>query len=98
MKMERITQKHLEGLVGRLNRLTGSPMSPYAMVDGKHVAQIGNYHLDYAYGGAQLVRIHNLCGGVSTPLMSGHVSNRECYDGIYAFIRGIEAEQARTGS
>jgi hypothetical protein len=94
--MERITQKHLEGLVGCLNRLTGSPMAPYTMVDGKYVAQVGNYHLDHAYGGAQLVRMYNLSGGVSTPLMSGHVSKRECYESIYAFIRGIEVEQERT--
>jgi hypothetical protein len=73
-------------------------MTPYAMVDGKPVAQIGNYHLEYAYGGAQLVRMHNLGGGVSAPLMRGHVSKRECYEGIYAFIRGIEAEQERTKS
>ena len=91
---DRITLKHLEGMVSRLNRITGSPPAPYVKGDdGRHHAQIGCYHLSQAYGGVQLVRMYNDGGGVSTPLMGGHVSKREAYDQIYAFIRGIEAQQ-----
>ena len=92
--MDRITLKHLEGMVSRLNRITNSPMVPYIRHDdGRFVAQIGNYHLSQAYGGVQLVRMCSEGGGCSTPLMGGHISKREAYDQIYAFIRGIESVQ-----
>ncbi len=90
--MERITEKNLQALCDRLNRLTNSPMVPYLkQPDGRYVAQIGNYHIDYAYGGAQLVRMYNDGGGVSTPLSIGHVPKRQCYELIHAYIRGIES-------
>ena len=84
--MQRITEKHLQSVVDRLNTITGSPMKPY--IDGK--AQIGNYHLFHAYGGVCLHRMHNEGGGVSSPLSTGHVSKRELAGLLDAFIRGIE--------
>ena len=91
---DRITLKHLEGMVNRLNRITGSPPAPYVKgEDGRYHAQIGCYFLSQAYGGVQLVRMYSDGGGVSTPLMGGHISKREAYDQIYAFIRGIESQQ-----
>ena len=89
----RITDKHLEGMIARLNRLTNSPMVPYERIDGRCVAQIGNYHLSHAYGGVCLHRMCSEGGGVTTPLMGGHVTKRELYDQIYAFIKGIETAQ-----
>jgi superoxide dismutase len=92
--MERITNKHLEGMIARLNRLTNSPAKPYERNEaGRLVAQIGNYHLSQAYGGVCLHRMHNEGGGVTTPLSGGHVPKRELYEQIYAFIRGIETAQ-----
>lgn len=87
--MNRITESQLQAVVDRLNRVTGSPMAPY--VDGK--AQIGNYHLSHAYGGVCLHRMHNEGGGVSSPLSIGHVTKRELYGLIHAYLSGLLAAQ-----
>lgn len=87
--MNRITEKHLQAIVDRLNRITGSPAAPY--VDGK--AQIGNYHLSHAYGGVCLHRMHNDGGGVSSPLSTGHVTKRELAGLLHAFIAGINTSE-----
>ena len=83
--MTRITNKQLDAIADRLNKLTNSPASPY--IDGK--AQIGNYHISHANGGVCLHRMHNENGGVSSPLSSGHVTKRELASMLYAFIAGI---------
>jgi hypothetical protein len=96
--MDRITDKHLKAVVDRINTLTGSPMKPYAasgpMRAGsghQMVAQIGNYHLDGAYGGVSLCRTVNENGGVSDIFNVGHVSKRQLYELMQAYIRGFEA-------
>lgn len=91
---DRITIKHLEGLVNRLNALTNSPQTPYTRLDGGVTANIGNYHLSGAYGGYALQRMENESGGVSCPLYTGHISKRELYNLLNAFVRGIEAGKA----
>ncbi len=92
--MSRITMKDLEGQVNRLNRITNSPMESYTKLpDGKFKANIGNYHLDGAYGGWKLGRICSEGGGVSDILSCGYVSKREIYQLIYSYIRGIENTQ-----
>ena len=63
----RITDSMLEARVRRLNELTGSPLSPYSTIDGRAVANIGNFHLSYAYGGVCLHRMANESGGIRTP-------------------------------
>lgn len=83
---QRITEKHLQAMVNRLNKLTNSPTE--YMTNGK--INVGYYHIDYAYGGVQLVRTMNEGGGVTCPLSNGHMPKRELYDQIWAFIRGIE--------
>jgi len=83
----RVTEKHLQAIVDRLNRITGSPAAPY--IDGK--AQIGNYHLSHAYGGVSLHRMFNDGGGVSSPLSTGHITKRELQGLLHAFISGIES-------
>lgn len=89
--MNRITEKQLEFLVARLNELTGSPKESWTRNgDGQLHANIGNYHLSYAYGGVCLHRMMNEHGGVTTPLSYGHVPKRELYDALHAFLRGIE--------
>lgn len=87
--MNRITDKHIEAIIDRLNKITGSPESPY--VDGK--AQIGNYHLSHAYGGVCLHRMHNDGGGVSSPLSTGHITKRELAGLLHAFIAGINTSE-----
>jgi hypothetical protein len=94
--MNRITEKQLQSVVDRLNRITGSPLEPYAKVDDKYVAQIGCYHLSHAYGGVCLHRMHNESGGVSSPLSTGHITKRELLGLIHAYINGIELQQEVT--
>lgn len=89
-----ITTKDLEGVVSRLNKITDSPQTPYstiAMADGtkKHRANIGNYHLDWAYGGVALHRITNEAGGVTVPIHSGYTTKRDLYNQIHAYINGL---------
>ena len=85
--MARITDASLQSQVDRLNRLTGSPLTPY--IDG--VVQPGCYRLDFAYGGVSLHRTGDAGRGVSKPLQCGYVTRRELSGLIYAFIAGYEA-------
>ena len=91
--MERITKKDLELSVQYLNELTGNPTEPYTKIDGRLVANVGNYHISGAYGGNALHRMHNTSGGISTPLHTGYIPKRELYRVLRAFISGIETAQ-----
>jgi hypothetical protein len=88
--MDRITEKHLQAIVDRLNRITGMPAAPY--IDGK--AQIGNYHLSHAYGGVALHRMYNEGGGITSPLSTGHITKRELANLMHAYIAGLETKAA----
>jgi hypothetical protein len=90
--MQRITEKQLEALVGWINELTGSPATSYTKNDGKLSANIGNYHLYYAYGGVNLHRMTNTGGGVNTPLGGGTRTKRELFNQLHAFINGLRAK------
>ena len=81
----RTTQAQLQAVVDRINRITGSPLTPYT--DGK--INIGNYHLSGAYGGVCLHRMHNDGGGVSSPLSTGHIPKRDLLNLMFAFIEGL---------
>lgn len=87
--MNRVTEKDLEAIVNRINRITNSPLEPY--INGK--AQPGNYHISHAYGGVALHRMSNTSGGVSSPLSTGHIPKRELAGLMYAFINGIEVTE-----
>ena len=87
--MERITIKHLRTLAARLNTITGSPME-YASPGVPFRSNIGNYHINQAYGGYCLHRVANTGGGVTCPLSGGHIPARDLYDRMLAYIRGME--------
>lgn len=94
--MQRITEKQLKNLCQYLNELTGSPMEYSTRVvqpDGsiKFTANKGHYHISHAYGGVCLHRVCNEGGGVTTPLIHGHVPKRELFNLIHAFIKGLDA-------
>jgi hypothetical protein len=84
--MTRITEAMLDARAARLNRMTGSPAEPYT--NGK--ANVGNYHISHAYGGVCLHRMHNEGGGVSCPIIGGHVPKRELLGLIDAYIAGLQ--------
>ena len=86
--MERIRQSELEYLVKRINELTHSPLTPYIQEGGKFTANIGNYHLDYAYGGVKLVRMVGEGGGITEASEGGYGTKRELYYWMRAYIAG----------
>lgn len=91
----RITLANLEAIVKRINMMTNSPLEPYTKLkNGKFVANIGNYHLDGAYGGYALHRMDNKGGGVQDVLRVGHVSKPDLYYQLHSFIAGLEAANA----
>ena len=55
--------KMIQNKLDRLNEITGNPKEPWARTDEGFKAQVGNFHLDRAYGGVRLVRMVNTSGG-----------------------------------
>jgi hypothetical protein len=90
----RITQNILETRVELLNQTTGNPLETYRRIDGKLVAQMGNYHISGAYGGWKLHQIVNEQGGCRDVLYSGYVSKRELYALICAYHNGYDKRRA----
>ena len=85
---DRITKGHLERLADILNKEMGTPSAPYVKGDDdRYHAQIGNYHLGYAYGGVELIQMDNESGGVSTVINRG--TKRELYEKMRAMLDGI---------
>ncbi len=94
MNSNRVTQKDLEAIVLRINRITKSPETSYTKSKtGKYVSNIGNYHLNGAYGGWTLHRMDNEKGGIEDVLRCGYVSKRELQKLLFAFIAGLDVEQ-----
>lgn len=92
--MKRVTEKQLQAVVDRINDMTNSPKESYSLNgQGRHTAQIGNYHLSFAYGGVSLHRMVNEGGGVSDVFSSGHMPKRELLELMHAFITGYSTEK-----
>ena len=90
--MNKITIKQLQAVVDRINRIAGTPMVSYVNGDdGKFHSQPNNFHLDFAYGGVQLVQMCNEGGGTRN-ITQGHVPKRELFDLMQAFIAGMETK------
>ena len=84
--MYRITEKMLESRVNHLNKLTNSPETSYTKSEsGQYVANIGNYHLSFAYGGVALERMECAGGSVSGPSGGGASSIRFSSSGADSF-------------
>lgn len=86
----RITQHDLECSADRINKVTNSPIE-YCTKIGKppYHSNIGNYHLDYAYGGVKLVRTCNEHGGITTVSNGGYGTKRELYNWMQAYLAGL---------
>ena len=86
----RITQSDLEHRVKQINEVTDSSSEPYTKDrDGQLAANIGNHHLDYAYGGVRLVKMVNLGGAITVLSNGGFGTKRELYNWMDAFLAGI---------
>ena len=87
----RVTQKDLENVVDRINRITGNNIATHTRDKSGIRSNVGNYHLDYAYGGVRLVQYMNEHGGIRV-IIDGFGTKRELYEKMHAFIAGIEAK------
>lgn len=86
-----ITEKMLNILVDRINKIAGTPMS-YIDKETRTI-NIGHYHLDGAYGGWKLVQTDNDGGGIRDISKTGYTSKRNLYNEMHMFIAGLEAKQ-----
>ena len=89
----RITNKHLAAALNNLNSATNSPTSSYTKLpSGAILANVGNYHIDSAYGGNKLVRMVSPSGGITT-ITTGYDTKRYVLEFIHAMLIGIAAKQ-----
>jgi len=89
--MQRVTKKDLENIVLQINEATGNPTMPYTRQEnGKLKANVGNYHLSWAYGGVCLEQMSNEGGGVRTVLYTGYTTKSRLMDALQAYLAGIE--------
>lgn len=82
----RVTEKDLEEIVLKVNKLTFSPTT--FMTDG--VMNVGHYHISCAFGGYAMHRLESTGGSVSA-VWGGYCPKRELYKNIEIFISGIQA-------
>lgn len=85
----RITRAHLDAKAQTINSMTKSPSEPYRTVDGKPVANKGNYHISGGYNGYCLHRMCNEGGGVSDVFDVGHVTARQLAGLMSAYTMGL---------
>lgn len=88
--MSRITKKQLQARIDTINSILNRPESPYTQVDGKCVANIGNFSLSQAYGGYGVHLMANENGGVSCPIWCGHIPASDAYWRLCSFISGLD--------
>jgi hypothetical protein len=87
--MQRITKKQLQARIDTINHILKTPETPYTQTEAGLSANVGNFHLSEAYGGYG-VGLMTDGGGSSDPIWRGHISARDAYDRISAFIAGIQ--------
>lgn len=85
----RITRAHLDAKAATINSMRGAPAEPYRTVNGKAVANVGNYHISGAYGGYCLHRMCNESGGVSDVFSCGHIPARQLAALMSAYTAGL---------
>ena len=90
--MERITSTHLEILAKRINEIKGTPKKSWIVENGKNKSLVGNYHIDGAYGGVSLHCMANECGGINDVLGCGHISKRDLWNRMRAFLEGCRKD------
>ena len=88
--MQRITKADLENVVTRINEMAKAPLQPWTNAGKGMKANIGNYHLDWAYGG---VSLHKMVsdGGAVESIIAGYLTKRELFYHMQAFISGMRA-------
>ncbi len=89
----RITDDILQAKIDALNSLTLSPQTPWTRhpETGKLTANVGAHYLGHANGGANVCRLANAAGGVTTPLGNYHRPRRELAEAIDNYMTGYRA-------
>lgn len=88
--MQRIKEFDLINLVARINEQTGMPTDTYSKTTTSVFnANIGNYHLSFAYGGVALYQIQTTGGGCIDVFGVGHVSKRELHNRLKGMLLGL---------
>jgi hypothetical protein len=95
--MNRITENHLQAMIDEINAATGSPMEAYTNNGASYISNVGHYHLDSAYGGHSLVRMHNEHGGVKS-IIDGFHTKREIFELMRSYLKGIEAGKQKAAA
>lgn len=92
---KQVTKNDLEAIVKRINLITKSPLDSWTKTsDGKFKSNVGNYHLDWAYGGVTLHRMDNESGGINDVIRCGYVSKKELQKLMFAYIAGVQEVQS----
>lgn len=85
-----------ERLVFQINKLSGFATESYTLLEnGKYQDNLGNYHLDYAYGGVKLVQLVNQGGGIRTISGGGYGTKKELYHFLDGMLQGLTNTQKR---
>ena len=87
--MSQINTAQLEATIKRINTIQHSPLQPYI----GNVGQVGCYYLSAQYGGYSLCRITNESGCDMDVLGCGHVTKRELFNLMQAFMSGLTEER-----
>ena len=85
----RITEKDLIATCNRINEAAKAPLESYSKRGGTYSANVGNYYIDYACGGASLHRMESEGGSVSDVFRCGHITKRDLYERMHAFLTGL---------
>lgn len=83
-----VSIKDIDAVVKRLNVLTNNKETAYSRIDGKYVANIGNYHVYQAYGAYGLHQMQTNGCGIKVIIDLG--TKKELYFRLQSFISGIE--------
>jgi len=87
--MNRITKKMLQARIDTINSILGKPSTPFSLdAEGNRTVNAGVFILTQAYGG---YGVGKMCeeGGTWSEIWNGHISARDAYDRISAFIAGL---------
>jgi hypothetical protein len=87
--MNRITKKLLVARIDTINSILNLPATPYTLQeDGTRSVNQGVFILTQAYGGYGVGKMSEE-GGTWSAIWHGHITARDAYERLSAFIAGL---------
>ena len=87
----RITVRHIDAAIARLNRITANHPEPWVRSpEGGIVASVGTYFLSRSPSGYAMHQHVTECGAVRDPLWVGSLPLRALHERIAAYTCGVE--------